>query len=47
MAEESTRVVYAALAGNVLLALSKFGAASISGSSSTVLVLAMLASRFC
>jgi cation diffusion facilitator family transporter len=33
MAEESTTVVYAALAGNVLVALSKFGAAFLSGSS--------------
>ena len=31
--EESTRVVYAALAGNVLVALAKFGAAALSGSS--------------
>ena len=31
--DHSTRVVYAALAGNVLVALSKFGAAFISGSS--------------
>jgi cation diffusion facilitator family transporter len=33
MADHSTRVVYAALAGNVLVALSKFGAAVLSGSS--------------
>ena len=33
MAEESTKVVYAALLGNVLVALCKFGAAFISGSS--------------
>ena len=33
MAEDSTKVVYAALAGNVLVALSKFGAAFVSGSS--------------
>jgi cation diffusion facilitator family transporter len=33
MADESTRVVYAALAGNVLVALSKFAAAALSGSS--------------
>ena len=33
MAEESMTVVYAALAGNVLVALSKFGAALLSGSS--------------
>lgn len=33
MAEESTKVVYAALVGNVLVALAKFGASSISGSS--------------
>lgn len=31
--EESTKVVYAALAGNVLVALAKFGAALLSGSS--------------
>jgi cation diffusion facilitator family transporter len=31
--EESTMVVYAALAGNVLVALAKFGAAALSGSS--------------
>jgi cation diffusion facilitator family transporter len=33
MADESTKVVWAALAGNVLVALAKFGAALISGSS--------------
>jgi cation diffusion facilitator family transporter len=33
MAEESTKVVYVALAGNVLVALSKFGASFVSGSS--------------
>jgi cation diffusion facilitator family transporter len=33
MAEDSTKVVYAALAGNVLVALSKFGAAFVTGSS--------------
>jgi cation diffusion facilitator family transporter len=33
MAEDSTKVVYAALAGDVLVALSKFGAAFVSGSS--------------
>lgn len=33
MADRSTRVVYAALAGNVLVALSKFVAAALSGSS--------------
>lgn len=33
MAEESTKVVYAALVGNVLVAVSKFAAAAISGSS--------------
>src|SRR3979409_1568029 len=33
MAEESTKVVYAALAGNVLVALCKFGAAFVTGSS--------------
>jgi cation diffusion facilitator family transporter len=33
MAEESKKVVYAALLGNVLVAVSKFGAAAISGSS--------------
>ena len=33
MAEESTKVVYAALVGNVLVALCKFGAAFLSASS--------------
>jgi cation diffusion facilitator family transporter len=33
MAQESTKVVYAALLGNVLVAVSKFGAAALSGSS--------------
>jgi divalent metal cation (Fe/Co/Zn/Cd) transporter len=33
MADRSTNVVYAALAGNVMVAASKFAAASISGSS--------------
>jgi len=33
MADRSTKVVYAALAGNVLVALSKFVAAVLSGSS--------------
>src|SRR5271167_3105413 len=33
MADRSTNVVYAALAGNVMVAVSKFAAASISGSS--------------
>jgi cation diffusion facilitator family transporter len=33
MAEESAKVVYAALAGNVLVAFAKFGAAFVSGSS--------------
>src|SRR6185312_10819074 len=33
MADGSTRVVYAALAGNVLVCITKFGAATLSGSS--------------
>ena len=33
MADSSTKVVYAALAGNILVASSKFGAAAVSGSS--------------
>jgi Cation efflux family len=36
MAEESTSVICAALAGNILVALSKFGAAFVSGSSAVL-----------